>query len=90
MCYCSRTQNNIIKLLNMKAHKIDPLIKLDDALEIHNGKQASLARELGLARSVVCEWKAKGLEFLKPLHAHRMKKMHPKLKDHKKNSKGEK
>jgi len=61
-------------------HKVDPKIKVVDALEIHNGNQSALASDLDLSRSVVCEWVTNEREFVPPLHAHRLVAMYPKLK----------
>lgn len=60
-------------------HQVDPIIKLSDALAIHNGKQSALADDLELSRSVVCEWVASEREFVPPLHAHRLVKIHPEI-----------
>lgn len=60
-------------------HPVDPQIKLSDALEIYEDNQAALAKDLIIVRSVVSNWIAKELEFVPPIHAYRLIKLHPKI-----------
>ena len=55
-------------------NKLDPRIKIRTALRRYDFNQVKLAKELGVTRAAVTNWKARD-EYLPPLQAHRYKEL---------------
>lgn len=56
---------------------LDPKITVNEALELFDGNQAALARELKINRASVNAWVKQGKEYIPGLQAHRLEALYP-------------
>lgn len=56
---------------------LDPLILVKDALKTTKNNQAALGRKVGIGRASVNQYVLENREYLPPLQAHRLLRLHP-------------
>lgn len=62
-----------------KRHEVDPKIKVKHAIAFFNNKQVRLAECVGVYPSHVSVWAREPEEYLQPLHAYRLREIHPEI-----------
>lgn len=56
-----------------------PKIRVSAALRAYNGSQSALARDLGIGRCAVYQWRARKLRYVPPLSAFKLAQIRPEL-----------
>ena len=79
MCNIDLTVMFSLDNIESMKNEIDPKIKLSRALQLFKNNQSRLAKELGISRSIVNSWLAQDYKLVPPIHAYRLREMHPKF-----------